>query len=88
MTSTFFDNLTPDNETAGEKHRGYAKSFIVGGIAFNIFFYSFLLLGATHGYSWLMIIIIFLLSTTIYFFYWYWHTKEDPLGDFEYLIEV
>jgi len=88
ITGTLLETLTPNKETKGEKYRGYAKSFITFGIIFNIVLYSFLLFVATQGYQWLIIIILPLLIATLYFFYWYWHTKEDPLGDFEYLIEV
>jgi Ca2+/Na+ antiporter len=73
-----------DKESVDGYLRNRAKLLIAFGTFFNIFFYFFLLLSATHGYPWIMIIFIFLLLATIYFFYWYWHTKEDPLGDFEF----
>lgn len=88
ITGTLLETLTPKKETKGEKHKGYAKSFIIGGITLDIFFYSIFLIIATHGLPWLMIILLILPLATLYFFYWYWRTKEDPLGDFGYLIEV
>lgn len=64
-------------------YKNYAIGNILGGVAFNIFFY-FILISAVKKVPYTLFIWTIWPISLIAFFYWYWHTKEDPLNRFHY----
>jgi len=61
--------------------KDYATSYAIFGIIFN-FLYAFF--WYMHPKPWGYLLAGLWIGFQIAFFYWYWHTKEDPLGDFEF----
>lgn len=59
----------------------YAKTFVWGGIPFNILYAFFLFM---HPKPWGYLLAGLWIGFQIAFFYWYWHTKEDPLNRFHH----
>ncbi len=65
-------NLPEDSKSNAKEH-----AFI--GLIFNGFYTFFWYM---HPKPWGFLLAGLWIGFQIYFFHWYWHTKEDPLGDF------
>ncbi len=68
-------------ERAFDSNTISSEEKLIFGIIFN-FLYAFF--WYMHPKPWGYLLASLWIGFQIAFFYWYWHTKEDPLGDFEF----